>query len=81
VNISISSLSLKPIMGQQQQKMKMFDSNSTTTSPKGVTSDQPLFANTSNIGSRSADIQNRPESSNGGTSAFQTFLKIAPTKS
>jgi len=71
-------------MGQQQQKMKMFDSSNTATSQN---KDQPLFVNTSNIGSRSAvdsnvgDSENRQNNNGATSSAFHTFLKMAPTKS
>ena len=70
-------------MGQQQQKMKMFNSSTATSQNK----DQPLFVNTSNIGSRSAvdsnvcDSENRQNNNGATSSAFHTFLKMAPTKS
>ena len=67
INISSCCLHLHPVMGQSQQKMKLFELEPTIHSP--TPTKQPLFIDSSNI-----NDENKP-------SAFQNFIDSRRTKS
>jgi|TARA_B110000208_G_C11359832_1_gene280789 hypothetical protein len=67
-------------MGQNQQKMKLFETSTPTPTPS-LKSSAPLFIDTSNISRNRSTVQLENQENNTPPSAFQSFLTIAPTKS